>query len=65
MTKLIDLVNAPSGKRILMEMFEGDKKVAEEDISDMTPRKLKKAIALQEMQGRTWSYRTIIFNDGG
>ena len=59
MTKLIDLVNASSGKRILMEMFKDGKKVAENDVSEMNCEGLKMAIELQEMLGRTWTYKTI------
>lgn len=59
MTKLIELCNAPQGKRILMEMFKNGKKVAEMDISDLNPGKRKVEIEIQEMLGRTWTYKTI------
>lgn len=64
MTKLIELINAPQGKIILMEIFKDGKKMAEQDISDLTPREMKREIEYQEDIGRTWSYKTVIFNDG-
>lgn len=60
MPKLINLVNAPEDKRILMEMFKGSRKVAEYDISDLTARQRRKEIWIQEkLLGRTYTYKTI------
>lgn len=64
MTTLRELCNIPPNKILLMEIFKKGAQVAEQDISDMTPRKLQQAIEEQEMQGRTWTYRTINLNDG-
>jgi hypothetical protein len=63
MTKIIDFSSAP-GKRILMEMFENGKKVAEQDISDWTPRHLTQLIEIQELMGRVWEYKTINLKNG-
>lgn len=59
MTKLINLCNTPQNKRILMEIFENGKKVAEDDVSEMNRKGLKMAEEIQEMLGRTWTYKTI------
>lgn len=58
MTTLRDLCNIPEDKYLLMEMFENEKKVADNDLSEMTPRELKWAIEYQKGIGRTWSYKT-------
>lgn len=59
MATLIELYNAPKGMRYIMEMFEDGVKIAQDDISEMTCRQLGELIELQEMQGRTWEYKTI------
>ena len=59
MTTIRELCNTPAGQITIMAMFKNGRKVAEQDISDMTCQELKQAIEEQEMQGRAWSYRTI------
>lgn len=59
MQTLRELCNIPKDKLLLMEMFKNGKKIAERDLSDMTCQKLKVAIQQQEMQGRTWTCKTI------
>lgn len=43
----------------LLEMFEGHRKVAEIDITDMTGDEIWKILKIQEILNRTWEYTTI------
>ena len=59
MTTLRDILNIPSDKILLMEMLENGRKVAEDDVSEMNCEGLKMAIEIQEMLGRTCTYKVI------
>lgn len=61
MTTLRQLYNIPEGKYFIMEMFKDNKKVAEDDISEMNRAELKLAEEIQESQGRTFTYKTIAY----
>ncbi len=59
MTTIRELCNTPVGQITIMAMFKNGRKVADQDISDMTWQELKQAIEEQEMQDREWTYKTI------
>lgn len=62
---LRQLCNIPPDKLLIMEMFLKGKKVAQDNLSEMTCQQLKQMIEIQEMLSREWTYKTInLKNDG-
>ena len=54
-----ELCNTLVGQITIMEMWVNGKKVAEDDITEMTCQELQEAIRQQEREGRAWSYKTV------